>query len=80
MELDTDKIDDAALALLLLTLHGEYRAWKGLDWDVMDRLFEKGYICDPRGKAKSIVFTDEGLLRAKRLQTELFARRAQVNP
>jgi len=34
MPLDTDKIDDAALALLYLTLHDRYRAWKGFDWDV----------------------------------------------
>jgi hypothetical protein len=26
----------------------------------MDRLFEKGYILDPRGKAKSVVLTEEG--------------------
>ena len=31
MELDENKLDDAALALLVLTLHEEYRAWKGLD-------------------------------------------------
>jgi hypothetical protein len=29
MALNTDKIDDAALALLYLTLHDGYRAWKG---------------------------------------------------
>jgi hypothetical protein len=31
MALDTDKIDDAILALLYLTLHDGYRAWKGFD-------------------------------------------------
>jgi hypothetical protein len=74
MELDTAKVDDAALALLSLTLHDDCRAWKGLDWDVMDRLFEKGYIPDPRGKAKSVVFTEEGLERSKRLLVELFGK------
>jgi len=44
MEPDFDKINDAVLALLYLTLHDEARAWKGFDFDVMDRLFEKGYI------------------------------------
>ena len=29
MALNTDKIDDTALALLYLTLHDNYRAWKG---------------------------------------------------
>ena len=32
MTLNTDKIDDAALALLYLTLHDHCRAWKGMDW------------------------------------------------
>ncbi len=32
MNYDENKIDDAALALLYLTLHGDDRAWKGIDW------------------------------------------------
>ena len=44
MALDTDKIDDAVLALLYLTLHDHWRAWKGFDWDALDRLYEKGLI------------------------------------
>lgn len=35
---DLDKIDDAVLALLWLTVHAEGRAWKSFDWDAMDRL------------------------------------------
>jgi hypothetical protein len=31
MEIDEDKIDDAVLALLWLTLHNERWAWKGFD-------------------------------------------------
>jgi hypothetical protein len=31
MELDTNKIDDAVLALLYLGLHDGARAWKALD-------------------------------------------------
>ena len=31
MEIDTDKIDEAVLALLYLTLHDRFRAWKGFD-------------------------------------------------
>ena len=75
MHLDTDKIDDAVLALLLLGLHDRHRAWKGFDWDAMDRLYEKGYITDPHGKAKSVMFTDEGQKRAERLLEELFTKR-----
>ena len=44
MALDTDKIDDTALALLYLTLHDDIRAWKGMDWGVLDRLHNKGMI------------------------------------
>ena len=33
MDIDTDKIDEAVLALLYLTLHDGVRAWKGHDWD-----------------------------------------------
>lgn len=72
MAINTDKIDDAALALLYLTLHDGYRAWKGFDWDVLGRLHDKGMILDPVGKVKSVVFTDEGLERAKALFEELF--------
>jgi hypothetical protein len=76
MELDLDKIDDAVLALLYLGLHDGVRAWKGFDWDATNRLYEKGYISDPRGKAKSVVFTKEGLELAKQLLVELFGKRA----
>jgi hypothetical protein len=74
MELDTSKIDNAVLALLYLGLHDGARAWKGFDWEAMNRLHERGYITDPRGKAKSVVFTEEGLERAKQLLEELFSK------
>jgi hypothetical protein len=74
MALDNDKIDDAALALLYLTLHDHDRAWKGMLWDVHDRLHEKEMIYDPVGKVKSVVFTPEGLERAKALFAEMFEK------
>ena len=74
-EWDENKIDDTVLALLQLTLHDEARAWKGFDFEVMDRLFEKGYIYDPRGKAKSVVLSPEGLERSKVLFAELFGNK-----
>jgi hypothetical protein len=67
MEIDTDKIDDAVLALLWLTLHNERCAWKSFDWNVTDRLHRKGLIADPVNKAKSLVLTDEGLQRSEEL-------------
>ena len=75
MDLDTTKIDDAVLALLLLGRHDGDRVWKGFDWEAMDRLHEAGYISDPKGKAKSVVLTEEGAARAERLLAELFGKR-----
>jgi hypothetical protein len=74
MTLNTDKIDDAALALLYWTLHDDCRAWKGMDWGVLARLHDKGMIHDPVGKVKSVVFTPEGLERAKLLFEEMFKK------
>lgn len=77
MELDTDKIDQAVLALLYLGLHEERRAWKGFDWDSMNRLHEKGFISDPVGKAKSVIFTEHGLSESQRLLADLFGIEAR---
>ena len=74
MELDEDKIDDAVLALMSLTLHGRWRAWKGFDWDTLDRLHHKGFILNPVGKAKSVVLTEEGLERSQALLAALFGK------
>ncbi|RDJ08152.1 hypothetical protein B5K05_16525 [Rhizobium phaseoli] len=74
MEIDKEKIDDAVLALLWLTLHEGDRAWKGFDWDVLDRLHQKGLIANPAGKAKSLVLSDEGLRRSEELFRALFTR------
>ena len=74
MEIDTDKIDEAVLALLYLTLHDGVRAWKGHDWDALDRFHRKGLIYDPVGKTKSVVCTDAGLTESERLFRKLFTR------
>jgi hypothetical protein len=74
MSIDEDRIDDTILALLYLGLHERYRAWKGFDWDAMNRLHEKGMIDNPRGKAKSIVFTERGLERSKALFEAMFTK------
>ncbi|WP_295878361.1 DUF6429 family protein [uncultured Thiohalocapsa sp.] len=74
MEYDQDKVDQAILALLYLTLHDGRRAWKTFDWDAMNRLHEKGYITNPVGKAKSVVLTDAGLKESERRFLALFGR------
>ena len=74
-DIDENKVDDAALALLYLTMHNDTfgtRAWKNLDWNVMDRLHEKGYISNPQSKAKSVAVTAEGEERSKELFFKLF--------
>lgn len=73
-EIDNDKIDEAVLALLYLTLHDGTRAWKSFDWDAMSRLHEKGFIFNPVSKAKSVGLTEDGLREAERLFVKLFAR------
>lgn len=77
MQLDTDKIDEATLALLSLGLHDGVRVWKGFDWDALHRLHEKGYITDPRGQAKSVILTEEGLERSQQLLESLFGKPAE---
>ena len=74
MEIDRDKIDEAVLALLWLTLHDKRRAWKGFDWDVLERLHARGLIADPVNKAKSVILTDEGLRQSEELFRALFTR------
>ena len=76
MDIDTDKIDETVLALLCLTLHDGDRAWKGHDWDALDRLYRKGMIENPRSKAKSVVLTDKGLAESERLFKQQFAKLA----
>ena len=79
MNYDTDKIDDAVLALLHLTSFeqaGVLRAWKGHDWEALGRLHEKGLIGDPVGKAKSVLLTEEGRRRSRKMFEQLFSRGA----
>ncbi len=74
MAVDEDKIDDVVLALMYLTLHDEYRAWKGFAWDALNRLHEKGMIRDPVNKAKSVGLTAEGLQRSQELFEKMFTK------
>lgn len=74
---DKEKVDNAVLALLCLTMWNEGNttwAWKGYDWAAMDRLHEKGYIADPKSRAKSVAVTEEGRAKAEELFLRLFAK------
>jgi hypothetical protein len=75
MEINEEKVDEVVLALLYLNFHGDrdaIRAWKSFDWDAMDRLHEKGFISDPKSKAKSVIVTEEGQKAAKELFKKYF--------
>lgn len=80
MDFDKNKVDDATLALLWLVVSknrfGGFSAWKGFDWETMDRLFEKGYINDPKRKTKSVGLTEEGEKRSKELFERMFGSEA----
>ena len=80
MDYDSDKLAEVALALLSLTMFEDgivTRAWKGLDWDLMDTLYERGWIANPKGKAKSVVFTEEGEALARTFFEKHFAASEQ---
>jgi hypothetical protein len=70
MEYDKDRVDEMVLALLYLTTSRDQyatRAWKGLDWATLERLYQKGYISDPKGKSPSVVLTEAGASLSKEL-------------
>lgn len=74
MEYDKDKVDEVVLALLYLTTHEQgTRAWKGMDWEAMNRLHEKGYIGNPKSKAKSVLLTQEGAKLSEEFFNKYFA-------
>jgi hypothetical protein len=77
MEYDQDKVDEAVLALLYLNFFRDgavTRAWKGFDWDTMDRLHARGYLSDPKSKARSVIMTEEGESAARELFQKLFGK------
>lgn len=76
MNVSEVKIDEAILALLYLNFHSDedtVRAWKSFDWGAMDRLHQKGFISDPKSKAKSVLVTEEGQKAAKELFEKFFS-------
>ena len=72
MDYNKDKVDELTLALLFLVTHDRQeglgaRAWKGFDWDTMDRLYGKGFITNPASKAKSVAMTEDGFKKSEEL-------------
>lgn len=74
MPYDEAKAAELVLALLHLTLHDTNRAWKGHSWDVLALLEQQGLIRNPRGRAKSVELTDEGLARSREMFEQYLQR------
>ncbi|WPN31119.1 DUF6429 family protein [Pseudomonas sp. P5_109] len=77
MEYDDKLIEDAVLALLATFSFDSGNAWKGFDFEVMNRLHEHGFISDPVNRKKSIWLTEEGLERGRRIAGQLFGVKTQ---
>ena len=80
MATDTKKIDDAALALLHLTLHDQSHASTGFAPEVLARLHESGMIEDPADSSDSIELTPDGLQRSKALFNAMFTASSAEAP
>ena len=81
MEIDQEKSDEIVLAMLFRNSWKEkigrvkvFQAWKSLNWEALSRLSEKGLISNPKGKAKSLVMTDEGYALAQELFEKHFGK------
>lgn len=80
MDYDIDKASELALALLYLTLHDKSpfdescSAWKGLDFDVMNYLHERGLIQNPINKNKSVVVTSKGVKKAEAMYNKFLKK------
>ena len=85
MNYDEDKIDEYTLALLYLVSHERHegmgaRAWKGFDWETLNRLHAKSYISNPIGKVKSVLMTEKGFLKSKELFEKHFTKEPTTIP
>ena len=69
---DESKIDEVVLALLGAWEFESARAWKRIDFAVIERLYAAGYITNPRGKHESAYLSDAGLALAKELAKKHF--------
>lgn len=73
MAYDESKIEDAVLALLAVFSFDGGRAWKGFDFDVMDRLHAQDFIENPASKNKSVWLTPQGLECGRKIAERLFS-------
>jgi len=74
MEYDTDKIDEAVLAILYINDRETGMAWKSVPWESTNRLHEKGLISNPISKAKSVQLLPEAIEKAESIINKLFKK------
>ncbi len=79
MKYDQDKVDEMTLALLyLVTSPGQEglgaRAWRGFDMNTINRLYDKGWIKDPKTKAMSLYLTEAGFKKSEQLFMQHFGQ------
>lgn len=82
MKYDQDKVDEMTLALLYLVTTKLQdglgaRAWRGFDSETMNRLYEKGWINDPKSKSMSLRVTEDGLKKSEKLFMKHFGQKEQ---
>ena len=75
--LDQEKLAEAALGILSLTLDENGNVWKMLNWDLMNLLFNKGWLRDPIRKTKSVQLTPEGKAAAAEFLVKHFERKPE---
>ena len=72
-----EKVDEYTLALMFLVTNERNkgfgaRAWKGFDWETMNRLHKKGFITNPVSKSKSVGISEEGFIKSETLFRKFF--------
>ena len=72
MEYGMKLIDDAVLALLAAYSSDAGNAWKGYDFEIMNRLHEQGLISNPVNRNKSIWLTKEGMEQGREIAGRMF--------
>lgn len=77
MGYDDKLIEEAVLALLATFSFDGGNAWKGCDFETMNRLHEQGFISNSVNKNKSIWLTAEGG-QGRQKAGRLFGVRTQV--
>lgn len=72
-----DDLAEVALAILSLTQHSDgfgTRVWKGLDWELLDILYARGWIDNPKSKSKSLALSAEGIEMSEQFMMKHFGK------